>query len=639
VSAHTDPKTDRLKWYARRLANMSAPELAHRVVERTKQFADARRTWAWADFNFTGDVSALPGFSITRAIAALTPNVEDHARAIVAGDVDLLSARWPTPAQRDWWRGEMWSLDPASGLHWPGRGAPASKSAYRNASGFGDVKFVWELNRLQFLMPLAIAARRDNDTALATQIGDVIDGWMEANPPYEGVNWTNGIEFATRVVVALFVNTALGDLAPEPLQARLKQFIGAHVWMLARYPSLFSSANNHRVAELAALYLAYLCAPGLPRASKAHEARALEREVLKQFHDDGVGAEQSPTYAAYSLEWFLLAAMCAAESGEPFSDPYVGRLRAAALHLRWMMDAGGRTPAIGDDDEGRIVALGPTSDYLYPAAICATAARWMQDNDIAPPVQPATILDAFAGEFEPRVEEALGDRVFSSGGYSVSRRTSAHGVRYLAFDHAPLGFLSIAAHGHADALALWLHVGVDPVLIDAGTYLYHTHNGARDRFRGTAAHNTLCLDGRDQSQIAGPFNWSSHAKARLLGDWTGEHDGYVSAFGVKHVRRVRIGDVIEVSDALEGALTTPTPWSVGFTFHPDIKLTAVRDGVDAVTPAGARVSLRMIGAETVELVACEISTGFGRLAEAQRLIASGNTQDVGALLTTTISFG
>lgn len=620
---------------------MSPPELAHRVIERAKQFADARRKWSWDKFAFDGDVSALQGLSLAHATTALTSPVERDARAILAGDIELLSARWSRPVRQDWWRGDMlWTLDPISGQYWAGRGAPASKSAYRNASGYGDVKFVWELNRLQYLMPLAVAARRDGDSALAATIVDVIDGWMEGNPPYDGINWTNGIEAATRVVVALFINSALGELAPPSFQPRLKQFIGAHVWMLARYPSLFSSANNHRVAELSALYLAHLSAPGLPRAAKErrHEARALENEVLKQFHDDGVGAEQSPTYAAYSLEWFLLAAMCGAEAGEPFSNPFVGRLRTAALHLRWMMDDTGRTPAIGDDDEGRVIALGSKQDYLYPAAICTTVARWQRDNDITPPPQTPTLLDAFAGEFEPQFAPLPGQRIFASGGYSVSRTPSTHGVRLLAFDHAPLGFLSIAAHGHADALALWLHVGADPVLIDAATYLYHTHNGARDRFRGTPAHNTLCLNGRDQSQIAGPFNWSKHAKTHLRGAWVGEHDGYVSAFGVKHVRSVHIGETIEVVDALEGELIAPTPWSAGFTFHPSVKLTAVGNGVDAETPSGAHLRLRMEGAAKVELVVCEISTGFGRLAATQRVVASGDAREVGALLTTTIHF-
>ncbi|MFG3757212.1 heparinase II/III-family protein, partial [Klebsiella pneumoniae] len=80
----------------------------------------------------------------------------------------------------------------------------------------------------------------------------------------------------------------------------------------------------------------------------------------------------------------------------------------------------------------------------------------------------------------------------------------------------PLGYLSIAAHGHADALSLLLHLDGQPVLVDAGTYLYHAGGAVRDRLRGTAAHNTLCLDGADQSQIAGAFNWRHAAKAQLI---------------------------------------------------------------------------------------------------------------------------
>lgn len=627
---------------------MSPPELAHRVIERARQFTDARRKWTWDSFAFEGAIVALPRLDAARAAACLTPIVERDARDILRGEIELLSVRWPKQTRRDWWRTDLWTLDPASDQHWPGRGAPASKSAYRNAQGFGDVKFVWEINRLQFLMPLAVAARRDEDHALAVDICDMFEGWMDANPPYEGINWTNGIEAATRLIVALFVNSVIGDMTSASFQVRLKQFISAHVWMLARYPSLFSSANNHRIAELCALYLAYLCAPGLPNAiaARRHEARELEYEVRKQFHADGVGAEQSPTYAAYSLEWFLLAALCGDNAGEAFSATYVERLRTAALHLRWMMDDAGRTPAIGDDDEGRVVALGPSHDHLYPAAVCATTARWLGDTKVAPPAQPATLLDVFTERTVAEFKPLFGQRTFTDGGYSVWRIESPHGARLLAFDHAPLGFLSIAAHGHADALALWLHIGADPVLIDAGTYLYHTHNGARDRFRGTLAHNTLCLDGRDQSHIAGPFNWSNHAKASLRPDggaWIdariAEHDGYVASHGVKHVRSVRAGDAIEIVDSLEGALTSACQWSAGFTFHPSVKLTPHESGVDAITPSGARISVRMTGAALVELVACEISPGFGRLMTSKRLVASGTAAQAGELLTTTLSFG
>ncbi|HVK81615.1 MAG TPA: heparinase II/III-family protein, partial [Verrucomicrobiae bacterium] len=376
-----------------------------------------------------------------------------------------------------------------------------------------------------------------------------------------------------------------------------------------------------------------------------HEAHELESEVLKQFHADGVGAEQSPTYAAYSLEWFALAALCGEASGDPRSAAYKKRLREAARHLRWMMDDAGRTPAICDDDEGRVVALGPKHDYFYPAAICATISRWLNDGESAPPPQAATLFDAFTSAPAPATVAPKGQRTFADGGYSVWRIPTAHGDAMFAIDHAPLGFLSIAAHGHADALAVWLHIGGEPVIIDAGTYLYHTHNDARDRFRGTLAHNTLCLDGRNQSRIAGPFNWSQHAKAQIRSpapNFGAEHDGYLASHGVKHARGVQVdGARLTITDSLEGALAAASPWSAGYTFHQDAKVEMGANDAIVTTPNGARlrVSMQLAHAGKAELETVDVSPGFGKLAHAQRLVASGEIASAGLVLTTVFEVG
>jgi hypothetical protein len=67
----------------------------------------------------------------------------------------------------------------------------------------------------------------------------------------------------------------------------------------------------------------------------------------------------------------------------------------------------------------------------------------------------------------------------------------------LFIDAGPQGALT-GGHGHADALSIQLIVNGRPTLIDPGTFCYVCPE--RDRFRGTAAHNTLQVDGRDQSQ-------------------------------------------------------------------------------------------------------------------------------------------
>jgi hypothetical protein len=106
-------------------------------------------------------------------------------------------------------------------------------------------------------------------------------------------------------------------------------------------------------------------------------------------------------------------------------------------------------------------------------------------------------------------------------------------VRIVA-DAGPLGYLPIAAHGHADALSFTLSTGGRELLVDPGTYAYHTDRTWRDYFRGTTAHNTLCIDGENQSVSSGNFLWTRHAcvtleKFEVTADrqqLVASHDGY-----------------------------------------------------------------------------------------------------------------
>jgi hypothetical protein len=101
-------------------------------------------------------------------------------------------------------------------------------------------------------------------------------------------------------------------------------------------------------------------------------------------------------------------------------------------------------------------------------------------------------------------------------------------------DAGPLGYLSIAAHGHADALSLTLSIAGEEMLIDSGTFSYGEQPKWRDHFRGTSAHNTVRVDGVDQSVSGGAFLWMKHAQAacvafestETLDRWEGTHSGY-----------------------------------------------------------------------------------------------------------------
>lgn len=590
----------RLRWYRHRLAAMSVPEVMHRIEEQVKRRASRARSHAFDTWVRDSTLPVLPG--LAEGVAALGARSEtvaawrDLRARVEAGHFRLLNQDWPR-------QGDVpdWHLDPVTGRRWPAD-LYCFDIPYRHADAIGDVKYVWELGRMQYLQPLAALAHLEQDDALAAFCARHLESWIDGNPLFRGVHWAAGIEAALRIITMLVLNTLIGGRAfPPALRAKVMGSLAAHAYWISRFPSRFSSANNHLIAEGAACFLLGTLAPGLKGAARweGFGRRTLEQEILLQFHPDGVGAEQSPTYGAFSLEFLTLCGHVANAVGRPMSADYWTRLATAGRFLRDITDAGGNQPAIGDDDSGRVL-FGATDEPRYVSSILACIAQAAKQPDLAPPVVEPVLRHAMFGVASPSGPPVQAVSHYLTGGYTVAR-SFASGQELLAvFDHGPLGYLSIAAHGHADALGLWLHADGRPVLVDAGTYLYHAGATWRDFFRGTIAHNTLSLRGMDSSRISGPFNWSERAKCTVIDfdpdprRWRveAEHDGYEQLSGYRHRRRVAaVGPgAIEITDQLVGAGGVERV-EIGFLFAPDLAVSAT--GGAWVATAGGRTVLRL----------------------------------------------
>jgi hypothetical protein len=193
-------------------------------------------------------------------------------------------------------------------------------------------------------------------------------------------------------------------------------------------------------------------------------------------------------------------------------------------------------------------------------------------------------------------------------------------------DCGPLGYLGIAAHGHADALSMTLSVAGEECLVDAGTYSYWQERKWRDYFRGTSAHNTLRIDGLDQSVAGGPFMWLRKARAAIERmpqsahdfDFRGSHDGYQRlADAVRHVRNVRFdaaAGTIVVRD--EVAARRPHQVELFWHFAPELDVRLSSTGLHA---RGQRFTLQMqaVGADLkLELVRAAENPPLGWISRA-----------------------
>jgi hypothetical protein len=227
----------------------------------------------------------------------------------------------------------------------------------------------------------------------------------------------------------------------------------------------------------------------------------------------------------------------------------------------------------GDGDDGYVLDLGEREDRAR--SLLAVAAVLFERPDFkalsAGCREPLFWLLGRKGcEAHQRMEagthpEPLSSRALPESGYYLLQAGSPgrKDAISVAFDCGELGFGPIAAHGHADALSFTLRAFGEDILVDPGTFDYFTYPADRKYFRSTYAHNTVVVDGRDQSEMLGSFLWGRRASARCLqwapgldgGTVVGEHDGYQARSGVIHRRTVTLdgqrGEV-RVTDELTG---------------------------------------------------------------------------------------
>jgi hypothetical protein len=603
-----------LAWRLRRLSAMGPGELLHRarVAARDRLSPPAYASLAPREafaLLYAADRSEVLGTSrLSRLFAPTLPPgsfaPEPFSREIAAAAA-LARGEWTLfgrPVRIE--DPPAWSRDPLTGHTWPEAASRALD--YRRTDLAGGAKYAWEAGRLTMLPTLALAWRLTGERAYAERAGRWLDDFCARNPLGHGLHHTSGIEMAVRVTTMSWTLALLqgSSLPADPAPAL--GLIAQQALYCRDHLSLGSSANNHLIAEYGAMATAGALFPALREADALLDAglAGLARECLRQIHPDGVTAEQAFGYLPFVWELLLYPLVAGEAAGRAVPEAVKTRLAASLEFARTVRLPDGRLPQVGDEDDGRVLLAAEGVSRLD--RVGNALAAWLGADALSDESALTRLLFGRSGS--PRAA-ADGRHEFEQGGWTVWRENGL----LVTFGHGPLGLGAIAAHGHADALALTVFRGEDVVVLDPGTFTYHEDPQARDRFRATPAHGTLHFGGRSQSRMAGPFLWGAKARVRRDGEgfrckWAG---------GEEHWRKV---EVAEQRISIHDCVSHPGAELV-FPLHPRAKVEL--DGTQARVTVGRTVAL--FEASPISNWWCgpaEYSPRFGAKESSLRLCAS-----------------
>ncbi len=476
-----------------------------------------------------------------------------EADAILAGNVILFAAKTFNVGSLP-----EWNRDPLTGIVGPL--SFGLDMAITNRELVGDIKHVWELNRHLHLVRLAQAYIISGKLEYLDGLVRQISTWLEQCPPFRGPNWTSSLELGIRLINWSLIWQILGGwdgvLFKRPegelLRSRWLHVIFAHCQFISRHFSRHSSANNHLIGELAGLYVAARTWPCWLQSEQwaVFSKAELEREAVLQYSTDGVNKEQAFAYQVFTLEFLMTAGIYGQRGADAFADSYWEVVYKALRFLKSIPDVAGRVPMVGDADDGIVLRLEPGEAKDRVAMVLALGEAVFANNALASRTDTVKWLLGKATGIAPvSAHCSATDWQFPDGGYFLfgSHFGTRDEIKGL-LDCGALGYLGIAAHGHADALAITLSIAGEECLVDPGTFSYWNELKWRDYFRGTSAHNTIRVDGLDQSVSGGRFMWTHKAQATVdkmpvsssQFEFSGHHDGYLRlADPVRHVRTVR----------------------------------------------------------------------------------------------------
>jgi uncharacterized heparinase superfamily protein len=406
----------------------------------------------------------------------------------------------------------------------------------------------------------------------------LVQRWIDENPPGSGIGW-NPYPLSRRIV-----NWVKWSLRGNALTGAARQSLAVQArWLGGRIESHLQ--GNHVFVNAKALVHAGLYFEGKEAARwLRHGLSIMEAELAEQVLADGGHFERSPMYHAGFVEDMLDTMNVLQAYGHSVDGAWLEIMARMMKWLKAMSHPDGGIAFFNDAAFGVTPDFAQLRDYALRLNVTISSAG---DEDLC--------------------------LLMPSGYASVNRPPF-----FLVCDVAPIGPDHLPAHAHADTLSFEMSFKGRRVFVNSGTSEYGL-GAERQRQRGTAAHNTLVIDGEDSSEVWSGFRVARRARARVLKatadasviSVTGEHDGYRRLRRLNlHRRSWRLTmDELLIDDIVEGEFRSA---ECHFHLHPGIEVRRGRGPeLQLRDSRGGSLDVRFEGAAAVDVMESTWHPEFG----------------------------
>ncbi len=439
--------------------------------------------------------------------------LEIQSKEQIINDAELiLQNKFQTLGSELTYLGEKinWYLDFKSSRTW-------EKSFYtkinsKESINKSDIKVPWELSRFHQAQYLAKAYLITQDEKYSKKFFELLNDWIESNPFCFGVNWTCAMEVAIRAVnwiLALHIFNKSPHFTNE-IQTKIYSSLYQHGLFIRNNLEYGRRNGNHYLSDLMGLIWlgAFFYNHSFGKEWFHFAQKELEKEILIQVYKDGVDYEKSTYYHRLVTEIFTLSFLVGEIMNQTFSEKYKDRLfKMYKFIASYVLDDD--VPNIGDCDDGRIIKFNFSEKISEMRNTLNIGAVVFNDSDFKFKSEKLFVDALFLTGVQgiqklkqiPSIIIKPEPKIFPEGGFYILEDSHF----FLFFDAGDIGMNGWGGHGHNDTFSFELAYKNKRFIVDSGTYVYTPEPELRQKFRSTASHNTVMIDGIELADFMNLF--------------------------------------------------------------------------------------------------------------------------------------